>query len=854
MTRCIPRFVQLTLLLCTAILITASPKAQQTWDTPPTSGVFYIQSVQAGGQNLGYWDQPGKNARFKQGANIAVYANDSGADQRFRFVAADNGFYEIVSQNGGYVDVAGGRDGDGINIQTWTRNSSPAQKFRFRHLGDGRWKIFTQWNRVICLAARSHRNGSNVHTWGDHDGPWMEWYLVDASNRTRYAPVARTLSGKLDAVDYDVMGKASTVMPGRTEIEVWTYHPTEPKNLYQKRKSVWTNENGGFDLGAEFMNESTLFLISRSPDRASATLRFSPTQKQTITGFKSEKYSSPDYILVDTYYRGKQYYQLDKGLFYLKSGVVTNKDDFFYPNLSRINRSAPASAKLLAELKAAPAVTDADIAARFDSVFTLLRTKTKSYMGGKDAAATAASEDLFKACQATPKSPLSRWPSFDEYATAYAKHGIIPTGNCTSWTQLATTLLYAAGVPADRMFTAKFNYDMSWLVEHWVIGIYANNRWYSVDPQHTTRTFKSPKDFDSPYYEKERPNYDFKRPFEAFLLPGSSINRVPYLGDPNIMHEAIQAAARPSFFMENKTFTYSSSTMVNRTTGTATVKEIKDQAITIAVDAVTTGDLGDREGSMRSQFVLNLTHKGYNTYTMGGGESLTGRVDATGKTLSLSGMQSGIQLTVKSGADPVTTDTKTAISNDILKTLYPDFKDCRINANDVIIRAKPDAAAAVVIKATKGTRLTVTAPGDTAVFVKGYFGTWLGVTLTTGKKGYVLSSFVEAPSHRVEPFHVFFERFRSGWEKQQSTIFTHVETPLTCDESEEGTISTSTIDKQNFFTKARIKGPHTYPMTFAAESADAITVRYGYEAQQYTLVFAIVEGKWRLMRIRVSMC
>jgi hypothetical protein len=846
------RFAALMLSIAAVFTITVTG-AQQNWDTPPTSGFFYIQSVQAGTQNLGYWDQPGVNARFKQGANIAVYAKDNGADQRFRFVPAGNGSYEIVSQNGGYIDVAGGKDGDGINIQTWARNNSIAQKFRFRHLGNGRWKIFTQWNRVICLAARSHGNGSNIHTWGDHDGPWMEWHLIDSSKGTRYIPAPQTLSGKLEAVDYDTQGKASSVWPGRTEIEVWTFNPQDTKNLYQKKKSVWSNENGSFDLGTEFMTESTVFLISRSPDRASATTKFSPTQKESISGFVTEKHNARGYILINTDYRGKQYYYLDKGLFYLRNGIISNKADFFYPNLTRINRTAPASAKLLADLKAAPATTDADITARFESVFSLLRTKTKSYMG-TDANAKAVSEELFSTCQVAPRSPLNRWPSFDEYAAIYAKHGFIPTGNCTSWTQLATTLLYAAGVPVDRIFTAKFNYDMSWLVEHWVIGVYINNRWYSVDPQHTTRTFKSPKDFDSAYHEKDRPGYDFKRPFEAFLLPGSSISRVPYLGDPKILETAIQAAARPSFFMDNSVFEYSSSTMVNTTTGTAVVKEIRDQVITIAVDAVTTGDLGDREGTMRSQFTLSLTHKGYNAYARDGAEGLKGQVDETGKSLYLSGMQSGIRLTVKSGAAPTIPVTKTAIANDILKAMYPDFKDCRINANDVIIRAKPDALSAVVAKATKGTRLTVTSPDSTAVFVKGYFGTWLGVTLTTGKKGYVLSSFVEAPSHRVEPFHVFFERFRSGWEKQQSTIFTHVETPLTCDESEEGTVNTSTIDKQNFFTKARIKGPHTYPMTFAAESADAITVRYGYEAQQYTLVFAIVEGQWRLMRIRVSMC
>ncbi|PKL19300.1 MAG: hypothetical protein CVV49_01575 [Spirochaetae bacterium HGW-Spirochaetae-5] len=146
------------------------------------SGYVYVKSVQSGlSGEQGFWDQPGVPSKYKAGDNLGIWSQDYGIDQQFRFVPAGGGMYYIVSQNGGYVDVSGGNNGDGVNMHIWKPNNSASQKFRLQNLGNGRWKIFTSWGRALCTP-RSFSNGSNVHTWGDHQGDWMEWYFIPASD------------------------------------------------------------------------------------------------------------------------------------------------------------------------------------------------------------------------------------------------------------------------------------------------------------------------------------------------------------------------------------------------------------------------------------------------------------------------------------------------------------------------------------------------------------------------------------------------------------------------------------------------------------------------------------------------
>lgn len=158
----------------------------------PTGKKFHIQSaMNYNRDNGGYWDIPGKPTTIARGSNIQVWALDDGIDRFFTLIESEEqGFYEIQVGNtsNSRVDIVRGSAENATNVQTWDQNNNNAQRFLFEHLGNGRFKIHTRNGRVLCLKDRVSTNGSNVHIWGNHDGVWMEWYLVDPDTKKAFVP------------------------------------------------------------------------------------------------------------------------------------------------------------------------------------------------------------------------------------------------------------------------------------------------------------------------------------------------------------------------------------------------------------------------------------------------------------------------------------------------------------------------------------------------------------------------------------------------------------------------------------------------------------------------------------------
>jgi len=98
----------------------------------------------------------------------------------FFFTAApEKGWYFIKSLNGnGCIDVPGGKNANGVQMIIYNCNNQSNQKFRLFYMGNFKWKIYTSNNKALCTP-RSFNNGSALNTWDDHEGDWMEWYLVD---------------------------------------------------------------------------------------------------------------------------------------------------------------------------------------------------------------------------------------------------------------------------------------------------------------------------------------------------------------------------------------------------------------------------------------------------------------------------------------------------------------------------------------------------------------------------------------------------------------------------------------------------------------------------------------------------
>lgn len=160
----------------------------------PTYKKFYIQSAKNFNKNTGgFWDLPGFPKTVTNGMNLEVYDLDKGEDRKFMFAHANiYGYYNILTMTSKKaLDVQGGNGNiakNGNRICTWDRHTNVSQMFTFRHLGGGRFKIYTKAGHVLNADGRTTANGTKVTIWEDHEGPWMEWYLIDAETKEAYIP------------------------------------------------------------------------------------------------------------------------------------------------------------------------------------------------------------------------------------------------------------------------------------------------------------------------------------------------------------------------------------------------------------------------------------------------------------------------------------------------------------------------------------------------------------------------------------------------------------------------------------------------------------------------------------------
>ncbi len=195
-------------------------------------------------------------------------------------------------------------------------------------------------------------------------------------------------------------------------------------------------------------------------------------------------------------------------------------------------------------------------------------------------------------------------------------------------------------------------------------------------------------------------------------------------------------------------------------------------------------------------------------------------------------------------------DTLTEPS-DLKQALAVDFSNAIISGNNINVRHKPDASSKVLTKLKNKDKIRFIETAGEPVFAGKYFGIWLKIELPDKKYGYVFSSFVKANSGNIEPFHLFFDRFKRSWQRRNmKSISGNIKFPLILESSFEGEVETSSIEKKNFFNEAEIDEPFMYKMTFRKESEKVLTVMYGYEASQYTLYFSLIDGNWVLLKIR----
>ena len=87
-------------------------------------------------------------------------------------------------------------------------------------------------------------------------------------------------------------------------------------------------------------------------------------------------------------------------------------------------------------------------------------------------------------------------------------------------------MLKTAGVPANKMAVERLNYD--WFRDHWAVIVELNGVWYWFDPTMCLANF--PAFSNLKCIPESRIGFNFDLPFEIFIVPGSTLDYVPYCG------------------------------------------------------------------------------------------------------------------------------------------------------------------------------------------------------------------------------------------------------------------------------------------------------------------------------------
>lgn len=486
--------------------------------------VCNIQAAEAyeTGQDLGFWDVQGSNTPYKSGQNIQVSSMDKSAGRKFMITPDENreGYYNIRSLHGysyGRLDVAGGIKDNGTNVQLSNSNGSTSQSFRLEELPNGNFKIFNHNGMVLSLSNKSYANGSNVHTWENHDGHWTEWVLINANYGYATANKLKAPKGKVSVPSgYNVQ-----------DVELLYY-----TNKYRDNPLVTKpNANGEFSFSNAQIpaSDRSAALVTMADGLVSEhyDYHFSRRERDQIFNLKEAPAGTK---LVKTFNRGNLSYKAGSKYWENTTGEVKRRDDFFFRDITK-NTPEKKQLRELIGVSGADARTDQEIYQIAKKTWKFFKANTKGAMG-------AVSEDVTKAMDESmnrsgPNAPVSYWTTIEQFVQIYNKYGFMPVANCTSQALAMAALLRVAGIPADKMAVEILNYD--YFNEHWAVIIEMKGAWYWFDPTHKYSDFP---DFDNLRCIPESiKGFNYDLPYEIILLPGSSLNYVPYCGREGIVNK-----------------------------------------------------------------------------------------------------------------------------------------------------------------------------------------------------------------------------------------------------------------------------------------------------------------------------
>ena len=103
------------------------------------------------------------------GANVQIWSNAGGENQKFNVKYLGNGEYSIIASNSNKcLDVKDNSKKNGTNIIQWASSNQDNQKWIIKEVGNGYYKIISKTNGLcIDVQEAKAKNGANVQVWAD---------------------------------------------------------------------------------------------------------------------------------------------------------------------------------------------------------------------------------------------------------------------------------------------------------------------------------------------------------------------------------------------------------------------------------------------------------------------------------------------------------------------------------------------------------------------------------------------------------------------------------------------------------------------------------------------------------------
>ena len=123
-------------------------------------------------------------ASEKNGANIEIWNNTKGENQKFQFTYDNEGYYTISDiRTGKVLDVYGGYSKPGTNVQMWEVNGTDGQKWKIDK--DGEAYIITSkiGNLVLDVYGGYNTDGTNVQIWNNNKTNGQKWKIEKSGKK-----------------------------------------------------------------------------------------------------------------------------------------------------------------------------------------------------------------------------------------------------------------------------------------------------------------------------------------------------------------------------------------------------------------------------------------------------------------------------------------------------------------------------------------------------------------------------------------------------------------------------------------------------------------------------------------------